>query len=567
MERLLTHWYTISQQPNSRVNLVEFLAEGNNGHVLSLDKVRAAPAELEDHQPQVKDPLEEINVRTADDPQPLFISALLPQQMKDELRALLTEFKDCFVWSYHEMPGLDRTLVEHELRIKPGCKTFRQPPRRFSTEVQLGIKDELVRLLKAGFIQTARYVEWLANIILVLKKNGALRIYIDFRNLNLATPKDEYTMPISDLLIYAAANHAILSFMDGHAGQNLNPPEINYSAVEKLCLAVFFAASKLRHYMLPSVTQVIAQTDVIRYMLTRPIVKGRIRKWTMALSEFSLQYVPQKAVKGQKLVDFLAHHPSPYGFGDTDVEIGMVETRDNYWTMYFDGSSTSSSAGVGVIIQSPNHDRWYFSLKLDFDCTNNQAEYEGLIISLGLLHDLRATRALVLGDSELVINQLNGSFRCMSCTLAPYHMVANYLAESFDGITFEHISWIHNTDADELAQIASGAQLLGGKLGQEILVLRQLYPTLVNQQILRCDDVIRTQVMSLPSLLDRQDTIEVCTVEATPDDWRKPIMQYLDNPNGKHSRKTRVHATNYVTYQNELYRKGEDGLLLLCLGP
>ncbi|KAM1758774.1 hypothetical protein ACFX11_007867 [Malus domestica] len=146
-------------------------------------------------------------------------------------------------------------------------------------------------------------------------------------------------------------------------------------------------------------------------------------------------------------------------------------------------------------------------------------------------------------------------------------MVASYLAESFDGITFEHISRIHNTDADELAQIASGAQLLGGKLGREIPVLRQLYLALVNQQILRRDDVIRTRVMSLPSLLDRQDTIEVCTVEATPDDWRKPIMQYLDNPNGKHSRKTRVHATNYVTYQNELYRKGEDGLLLLCLGP
>ncbi|KAM2916749.1 hypothetical protein FF1_045626 [Malus domestica] len=566
------------------------------------------------------------------------------------------------------MPGLDRTFVEHELRIKPGCKPFHQPPRRFSTE-----------------------------------KNGALRICIDFRNLNLATPKDKYTMPISDLLIDAVANHAILSFMDGHAGynqifiaeadvhktafrcpgalgtyewvvmpfglknagatyqramntifhdligtivevyiddvvikskqqrthlddlrqaflrmrqhnlkmnpakcafgvsadnflgflvhhrgievdqnkaraiinappstmkkqlqsllgkmkafstllklkdsdtfawtdehqaaftqikvslttphvlvpprrgkplklyistaeesigcllaqdndagreqaifylsRNLNQPETNYSTVEKLCLAVFFAASKLRHYMLPSVTQVIAQTDVIRYMLTRPIVKGRIGKWTIALSEFSLQYVPQKAVKGQALADFLAQHPSPYGFGDTDVEIGMVETRNNYWTMYFDGSSTSSSAGVGVVIHSPNHDRWYFSLKLDFDCTNNQAEYEALIIGLGLLHDLRATRALVIGDSELVINQLNGSFRYMSCTLAPYHMVASYLAESFDGITFEHISRIHNTDADELAQIASGAQLLGGKLGREISVLRQLYPTLVN---------------------------------------------------------------------------------------
>ncbi|KAM2187305.1 hypothetical protein ACFX1X_029610 [Malus domestica] len=118
------------------------------------------------------------------------------------------------------MPGLDRTLVEHELRIKAGCKPFRQPHRRLSTEVQLGIKDEIVRVLQAGFIRTARYVEWLANIVLVLKKNGTLRICIDFRNLNLATPKDEYLMPISDLLIDAAAHHEILSFMDGHTAYN-----------------------------------------------------------------------------------------------------------------------------------------------------------------------------------------------------------------------------------------------------------------------------------------------------------------------------------------------------------
>ena len=70
-------------------------------------------------------------------------------------------------------------------------------------------------------------------------------------------------------------------------------------------------------------------------------------------------------------------------------------------------------------------------------------------------------RVLVLGDSELVINQLNGTFRCMSCSLAPYHMVACYLAELFDGITFSHISRDRNTVADELAQLASRAQLLG----------------------------------------------------------------------------------------------------------
>ncbi|KAM1195017.1 hypothetical protein ACFX2J_021569 [Malus domestica] len=199
--------------------------------------------------------------------------------------------------------------------------------------------------------------------------------------------------------------------------------------------------------------------------------------------------------------------------------------------------------------------------------TNNQAEYETLVIDLSVFHDLHATRVLVFDNLELVINQLNRTFRCMSCTLAPYHMVASYLAELFDGITFNHISRGRNTVAEELAQIASGAQLLGGKYGPMILVLWQSYPTLVNQQVLQHDQVIRTRVMSLPSLLEREDLVDVCAVETLPNDWRRPIMQYLNNPRGKHDRKTKVHATNYVSYQNELYQKGKDGLLLLCLGP
>ena len=222
--------------------------------------------------------------------------------------------------------------------------------------------------------------------------------------------------------------------------------------------------------MFPSVTQVIAQIDV-----TRPIVKGRIGKWTMPLSEFSLQYVPQKAVKGQALADFLARHPSSCGFRGNDVEIGLVDTCDNYWTLCFDGSSTLTSAGVGIVVQSPQQHRCYFSLKLDFECTNNQAEYEALVIVLIVLHELQASRMLILGNSDLVINQLNGTFCCMSCALAPYHMVTSYLAESFDDITFSHISRDRNTVADELAQLAFGAQLLGGKLGRMIPTLRQSY--------------------------------------------------------------------------------------------
>ncbi|BFG20914.1 hypothetical protein CerSpe_071880 [Prunus speciosa] len=95
-----------------------------------------------------------------------------------------------------------------------------------------------------------------------------------------------------------------------YLSRTLNTAELNYSPIEKLCLALYFAATKLRHYMLPSVVQIISKTDLIKYMLTRSIICGRIGKWTMALSEFTFQYVAQKSVKGQALADFLAHHPS-----------------------------------------------------------------------------------------------------------------------------------------------------------------------------------------------------------------------------------------------------------------
>lgn len=56
-------------------------------------------------------------------------------------------------------------------------------------------------------------------------------------------------------------------------------------------------------------------------------------------------------------------------------------------------------------------------------------------------------------------------------------------------------------------------------------------------------------------------------VKMLPDDWRRSIIRYLNNPSGKHECKKRVQATNYVVYKNELYRKGKDGLLLIYLGP
>jgi hypothetical protein len=83
------------------------------------------------------------------------------------------------------------------------------------------VKEEVDQLLQARFKQPCRYADWVSNIVPVEKKNtGKLRICVDFRNLNQATPKDEYSMPVGDLLIDSASGNKVISFLDDNMGYN-----------------------------------------------------------------------------------------------------------------------------------------------------------------------------------------------------------------------------------------------------------------------------------------------------------------------------------------------------------
>ncbi|CAL2255198.1 unnamed protein product [Prunus armeniaca] len=119
------------------------------------------------------------------------------------------------------MPRLDGELVEHKLPIKEGYLPVKQARRRMSMEIELKVKEEVKRLVKASFIRPAIYADWLSNIVLVLKREtGAIRTCVDYRNLNEASPKEEYPMPMVDMMVDEAAHNQMLSFMDGNAGYN-----------------------------------------------------------------------------------------------------------------------------------------------------------------------------------------------------------------------------------------------------------------------------------------------------------------------------------------------------------
>jgi hypothetical protein len=166
------------------------------------------------------DELEEVDIGPGDKPRLTFISKKLDSSLQEPMIALLKEYSNCFAWDYMEMPGLDRRIVEHRLPLKKGFQPFHQRARQMRTDVLVEVKKEIEKMLEAGFIRPCRYAEWISGIVPVHKKDGRWRVCVDFRNLNRATPKDDYPMVGAETLINTAAGNKILSFMDGNADYN-----------------------------------------------------------------------------------------------------------------------------------------------------------------------------------------------------------------------------------------------------------------------------------------------------------------------------------------------------------
>ncbi|KAK5775291.1 hypothetical protein PVK06_043164 [Gossypium arboreum] len=167
-------------------------------------------------------------------------------------------------------------------------------------------------------------------------------------------------------------------------------------------------------------------------------------RWQILLLEFDIVYVSQKAIKGSAIAEFLASRAledyEPLNFDFPNEELMCVATTEDYsWKLSFDGASNAVGNGIGVVLISPNGDYYPFTCKLDFDCTNNMAEYEACIMGLRAAIE-RGIRILkVYGDSALVIYQLKGEWETRDSKLINYRKVVLGLLEEFNDITFNYI--------------------------------------------------------------------------------------------------------------------------------
>ena len=125
---------------------------------------------------------------------------------------------DVFTWNAYDIPGINPELACHRLNVNPEAILCKQPPRRSSKDHAEAVRVEVNKLKQAGAIKETFYLEWLANTVVVKKKNGKWRVCVVFTDLNKACPKDSFPIPRIEQLVDATVGHPRMSFLDAFQG-------------------------------------------------------------------------------------------------------------------------------------------------------------------------------------------------------------------------------------------------------------------------------------------------------------------------------------------------------------
>ena len=125
---------------------------------------------------------------------------------------------DMFAWSPSDMPGIPREVAEHSLEIRAGSKLVKQRMLRFDEEKHRIIGEEVHKLLTTGFIKEVHHLDWLANLVLVKKKNGKMRMCVNYTSRNKACLKVPFPLPRIDQIVDSTVGCDTLLFLDAYSG-------------------------------------------------------------------------------------------------------------------------------------------------------------------------------------------------------------------------------------------------------------------------------------------------------------------------------------------------------------
>ncbi|KAL0433391.1 UNVERIFIED_CONTAM: hypothetical protein Slati_2673400 [Sesamum latifolium] len=158
-----------------------------------------------------------------------------------------------------------------------------------------------------------------------------------------------------------------------------------------MALALVITARKLCPYFLSYPVGVRTNTP-LKQVLGKPETSGRLIKWAIELKEYDISYLPRTTIKAQALADFVSEMTET-----TQEEV--FEERP--WLLHVDGSSTAQGSRAGIVHTTPQGDDMEFAVKFEFKASNNEAEYEALVLGMRIAQDAGAPHLLAYSNSQL----------------------------------------------------------------------------------------------------------------------------------------------------------------------
>ncbi|RVW77767.1 hypothetical protein CK203_050316 [Vitis vinifera] len=377
-----------------------------------------------------------VDFGTTDQPRELRIGLDLFTDESGGLVQLLISYLDVFAWSYEDMSGLDPFIV----------------------------KEEIQKQLSVGFLSVVEYPEWLANVVLVPKKNGknagdtyqraATILFPDMMHQDVERAFErimEYLFsplvlvpptPGRPLFLYLSVSDIALGCMLAQLNDSGNERaiyylskrmldyETRYVMIERFCLALVWATKRLRHYMMEYSVHLISCLDPLRYLFDRLALIDRLIRC----------FSDGRAIDD----DFL------------DEDIAAVTTSSG-WRMYFDGAANHSRHEIGVLLISHHGDHIPRFVRLAFFdrhlAMNNIVEYEACILGLETTLKLGIRQMEVFSDSNLLV------------------------VGRFDDLSYTHLPRAQNQFVDALATLASMIDIPADTIVRPLLIESRSVPT------------------------------------------------------------------------------------------
>ncbi|XP_073153444.1 uncharacterized protein [Henckelia pumila] len=205
---------------------------------------------------------------------------------------------------------------------------------------------------------------------------------------------------------------------------------------------------------------------------------------------------------------------------------------------------SGKGSGAGIVVESPQGDKFQYAIKFLFPATNNEAEYEAFIMGIKLALSVGAKKLTIHSDSQLIVSQVNENYEAKEDKILEYLTQVNEILSRLDSYDIKQIPRAENESAERLAKLASSLANID------------------NRKI--------TFLKYGKEKTDGSDVTIFCADSKEPG-WKDEIIDYLRQGNlpfnQVEARKLRVRAARFTTIDGELYKRGFSSPYLKCLTP